>query len=196
MLEQQQQPKKIDDLLREDEERESEALKSDFNKLNLAFEKVLQHGLSVELDIQSLHIALQDQKDFLNSTPTLKPSNGEYSSGFGVQRSIFTDRKMMHEGVDIANHIGTPIYAPAAGIVSYASARAGYGNLLTIDHGYGIQTQYGHVSKMFVHTGERVRRGEKIAAIGNAGRSTGPHLHYEVRINGVPFDPRPYILED
>jgi murein DD-endopeptidase MepM/ murein hydrolase activator NlpD len=102
----------------------------------------------------------------------------------------------MHEGIDIAHQVGAPIVSPAAGIITYASAHPGYGNLITIDHGYGISTQYGHVSRFYVRAGEKIKRGQKIAAVGNTGRSTGPHLHYEVRVNGVPINPKPYILED
>lgn len=190
------QKKAIRDLVREDEARESDALREEFQKLDKAFDNVLQHTLNVELDVQSLHAALQDQADKIASFPTLRPTGGWYTSGFGVRRSPFTGRLTMHEGIDIANHSGSLIVAPAAGLVTFAQARPGYGNLVTIDHGYGIQTQYGHIARVFVRTGDKVQRGQKIAAVGNTGRSTGPHLHYEVRVNGVPINPKPYILED
>jgi murein DD-endopeptidase MepM/ murein hydrolase activator NlpD len=190
------QQQKISDLIREDEERESDSLKSDFDKLNLAFNSVLQHAQGVELDIQSLSSVLVDQHDYLESMPTLKPTSGWYTSGFGVRNSPFTGHSTMHEGLDIANNIGSPILAPAAGIVTYAGARPGYGNLITVDHGYGLQTQYGHISRAYVRVGQKVKRGERIGAVGNVGRSTGPHLHYEVRVNGIPVDPYYYILED
>jgi murein DD-endopeptidase MepM/ murein hydrolase activator NlpD len=150
----------------------------------------------VELDVQSLTTALLDQKDYLDSMPTLKPTNGWYTSGFGLRNSPFTNKSTMHEGLDLANHVGSTIVAPASGIVTYAGARAGYGNLVTLDHGYGIQTQFGHISRAYVKTGEKVKRGQRIAAVGNTGRSTGPHVHYEVRVNGIPVDPYFYILED
>jgi murein DD-endopeptidase MepM/ murein hydrolase activator NlpD len=188
--------KRLSDLIREDEERESAELRSDFQKLQLAFDSVHQHAVAVELDVQALTTALYDQKDYLNSMPTLKPTNGWYTSGFGTRDSPFTGKPNMHEGLDIANHIGSPIVAPAAGIVTYAGPRAGYGSLVTIDHGYGIQTQFGHISKAYVKVGDRVKRGHKIAAVGNTGRSTGPHVHYEVRVNGIPINPQFYILED
>jgi murein DD-endopeptidase MepM/ murein hydrolase activator NlpD len=189
-------PKRLSDLIREDEERESAELRRDFSKLNQAFDSVHQHALAVELDVQSLTTALLDQRDYLDSMPTLKPTNGWYSSGFGLRNSPFTDKSTMHEGMDIANHVGSTIVATASGIVTYAGPRPGYGNLVTIDHGYGIQTQYGHISKSYVKTGEKVKRGQRIAAVGNTGRSTGPHVHYEVRVNGIPVDPYFYILED
>lgn len=189
-------PKRLSDLIREDEERESAELRRDFAKLNQAFDSVLQHAMGVELDVQSLTTALLDQKDYLDSMPTLKPTNGWYTSGFGLRNSPFTNKSTMHEGLDLANHVGSTIVAPASGIVTYAGARAGYGNLVTLDHGYGIQTQFGHISRAYVKTGEKVKRGQRIAAVGNTGRSTGPHVHYEVRVNGIPVDPYFYILED
>ena len=189
-------PKKLSDLIREDEERESAALRNEFAKLHLAFDSVLQHELAVELDVESLTTALLDQRDYMNSLPTLKPTNGWYTSGFGVRSSPFTGKSTMHEGLDLANHIGSAIVSAAAGVVTYAGPRPGYGNLVTINHGYGIQTQYGHISRAYVKVGEKVKRGQKIAAVGNTGRSTGPHVHYEVRVNGIPMDPYYYILEE
>lgn len=191
------EPKKhLSDLIREDEERESAALREEFEKLHLAFDSVLQHALNVELDVQGLTATLLDQKDYLNSMPTLKPTNGWYTSGFGVRNSPFTGKPTMHEGLDLANHVGSAIVSPATGIVTYAGSRPGYGSLITIDHGYGLQTQFGHVSKIYVRVGEKVKRGYKIGAVGNVGRSTGPHVHYEVRVNGIPVNPYFYILED
>lgn len=187
---------KLSDLIREDEEMESAALRQEFAKLHMAFDSVLQHELAVELDVESLTTALFDQRDYMNSLPTLKPTNGWYTSGFGVRSSPFTGKSTMHEGLDLANHIGSTIVAAASGIVTYAGPRPGYGNLVTVNHGYGIQTQYGHISRAYVKVGEKIKRGQKVAAVGNTGRSTGPHVHYEVRVNGIPMDPYFYILED
>lgn len=189
-------PKKLSEIIREDEEKESEELRSEFQKLHLAFDNVLQRAQNVELDVQALTTALLDQRDYLASMPTLKPTNGWYTSGFGLRNSPFTGKPAMHEGLDLANHVGSPIVSPAAGIVTFAGGRPGYGNMVTLDHGYGIQTQFGHVSRLYVKVGEKVKRGQKIAAVGNTGRSTGPHVHYEVRVNGIPVDPYYYILED
>ncbi len=194
--ENQAQKKKLEDFVREDDEKESSALREDFNKLDKAFESVLQHAMTVELDVQALSSAILDQKDYLASMPTLKPTTGWYTSGFSVRASPFTGKMIMHEGLDIANQLGSAIVAPGTGVVTYAGPRPGYGNLVTIDHGYGIQTQFGHISKFFVHSGQKVKRGTKIAAVGNTGRSTGPHVHYEVRVKGIPVDPQFYILEE
>ena len=186
----------LSDLIREDEQRESAALRAEFDKLNIAFDSVLGKAVAVEVDVQSLTTALYEQKDRLASIPTLKPTAGWFTSGFGERNSPFTGKQLMHEGLDLANHVGSPIVSPAAGIVSYAGPKPGYGNLISIDQGYGIRTQYGHVSKIYVKMGDKIKRGQKIGAVGNTGRSTGPHVHYEVRVNGVPMDPFYYILED
>ena len=188
--------KRLADLIQEDEEKESQELRDDFAKLQRAFDGVLQHELAEELEMQSLYTNLIDQKDQLQSTPTLKPTNGWYTSGFGVRNSPFTGKPAKHEGLDIANHVGSPVVAPAVGIVTYAGQRPGYGNLITVNHGYGYQSQYGHVSKIYVKVGSKVQRGQKIGAVGNTGRSTGPHVHYEVRTFGTPVNPQFYILED
>lgn len=188
--------KRMSDLVREDEERESAALLEDFRKLSMAFDTVLGHAQKMELEVQGLWTTLLDKKDELDSTPTLRPTGGWYTSGFGVRSSPYTGKPTMHEGMDLANQWGSAVVAPAAGIVTYAGPRAGYGNLLTMDHGYGIQTQYGHISRFYVRVGEHIKRGQRIAAVGNTGRSTGPHVHYEVRVNGIPVNPFFYILED
>jgi murein DD-endopeptidase MepM/ murein hydrolase activator NlpD len=102
----------------------------------------------------------------------------------------------LHQGLDIAGAPGTPVYAPADGIVSFAGYDVGYGKLLSIDHGYGVVTRYGHNSQLFVVVGQKVKRGDVVSAIGSTGKSTGTHLHYEVRVNGLPVDPSNYILTE
>ncbi len=144
--------------------------------------------------LKELHDKLVSRKDFLDSTPSIRPAYGFETSGFGYRISPFTGHKQFHEGLDIANRIGTPVIAPANGLVVFAGRKGGFGRLIIIDHGHGITTRFGHLSKILVKVGQHVKRGEKIAEIGNSGRSTGPHLHYEVRLNGVPVNPRRYIL--
>lgn len=188
---------KISDLLQDEEDMAvDDALEKEFDRLYVAFQEIHKLSRDVEVDIQDLASTLLDQKDYLASMPTLKPSNGWYTSGFGMRSSPFTGLSAMHEGLDIANHFGQAIRSPADGVVSFAGVRPGYGKLITIDHGYGIQTQFGHISKFYVTEGQRVKRGQQISAIGNTGRSTGPHVHYEVRVNGIPVDPYFYILND
>ena len=99
-----------------------------------------------------------------------------------------------HEGLDITAPTGTPIEAPGAGTVTYARWESGYGQTVTVDHGYGIVTKYAHASKLLVRRGQRVKRGDRIALVGNTGLATGPHLHYEVHVNGRPVDPLRYVL--
>ncbi len=137
---------------------------------------------------------LNNQKAMLRSTPSIWPTKGWISSGFGTRVSPFTNRKEFHQGIDICNRMETPIVAPADGMVSEVGSNYGYGKIITINHGQGLKTRYAHLHKMLVKKGEHVKRGQTIALVGNTGRTTGPHLHYEVHLNGVPVDPLRYIL--
>ncbi len=118
-------------------------------------------------------------------------SNAKLSSTFGYRNLFGTTR--LHEGMDFAAPIGTPIYATGAGIVTHSGAGTGYGRYVEIDHGNGLVTRYGHNSRNFVNVGDRVSANQHIADVGNEGRSTGPHLHYEVRRNGVAVNPNTYL---
>ncbi len=160
------------------------------------FTELGQQASLLEQQLQDQYELLADRKAFLNALPTRRPAVGYFTSGFGVRRSPYGGREKMHEGLDIANYPGTPIRATAEGTVVYAGAKAGYGQTVILDHGYGLETWYAHNRKILVRQGQRVRRGEPISQLGNSGRSTGPHLHYEVRINGTPIDPLSYILEN
>jgi murein DD-endopeptidase MepM/ murein hydrolase activator NlpD len=128
------------------------------------------------------------------STPSIWPVHGWFSSSFGKRLSPFTGTIMMHKGIDLAAYAGTPIVAPAAGRVEAVDRDSGLGKVVVIDHGYGVKTLYAHLLQTYVHAGMRVKRGETIAAVGNSGLSTGPHLHYEVRVNGQAVDPLRYII--
>src|SRR4051794_39679153 len=117
-----------------------------------------------------------------------------FTSSFGVRSDPFKGRAAMHPGVDLAGPVGTPIYATADGIVDRAEWNSGgYGNLVEIDHGHGIQTRYGHLTRYIVSNGEHVKRGQLIAYMGSTGRSTGSHLHYEVRLDGKAVNPIPFM---
>lgn len=151
-------------------------------------------ALAQEKSFTELHEYLFKQTSLFASTPAIWPARGWVTSTFTYRISPFTGLRQMHEGMDIANAAGTPVVAPSAGIVSRVDRENGLGKMLVINHGYGIVTKYGHLSESYVHVGKRVKRGEKIAAIGNTGRSTGPHLHYEVLVNGVNVNPEKYIL--
>ncbi len=137
---------------------------------------------------------LEAKRNLLAATPSIRPVDGWMTSRFGYRKSPFTNRKEFHKGVDIATRKGTPIIAPADGVITFAAEKGLMGNMLTINHGYGMVTRYGHIHKFLKGKGEKVKRGEAIALVGNTGRSTGPHVHYEVHLNGVPVNPEKYIL--
>ncbi len=148
-----------------------------------------------ERSLRDLQEYFDDQRSLLASTPSIWPARGWVTSDFGTRIDPYTAERKMHEGLDIATPVGQPIYAPSDGTVVFAGTEGGYGKVLVIDHGYGVKTRYGHLSEILVHLGDRVGRGDKVALVGNTGRSTGPHLHYEVRVNGIPENPRKFILE-
>jgi murein DD-endopeptidase MepM/ murein hydrolase activator NlpD len=147
-----------------------------------------------EKDKTELHKFLENQKVLLASTPSIWPTKGWLSSRFGYRISPFTGKKEFHRGIDIATRMGAPIVAPADGIVSKIYSDRGYGKVVSISHGYGVITRYAHLSKALVKKGQYVKRGETIALVGNTGRSTGTHLHYEVHLNRIAVDPLRYIL--
>lgn len=128
-----------------------------------------------------------------NITPTLWPVNGRVISRFGERADPFSGEGALHWGVDISAGIGTPVHAAADGIVVQAGFMSGYGRLVVIDHGNGLRTWYGHLSHFDAIPGQEVRRGEVIAESGSSGRSTGAHLHFEVRVGGNPVNPSPYL---
>jgi murein DD-endopeptidase MepM/ murein hydrolase activator NlpD len=126
--------------------------------------------------------------------PSTMPVQGaNYTSGFGVRSDPFRGRAAMHAGIDLAGPMGTPIYATADGVVDRTEWVNGYGNLVELDHGHGIQTRYGHLSRSLVNSGQHVKRGDMIALMGSTGRSTGSHLHYEVRLDGKAVNPIPFM---
>ncbi len=148
------------------------------------------------ISFQELDEFFKSQKSLLSSTPSIWPTRGWVTSSFGFRKSPFTGLREKHDGWDIGARLGSNVRVTADGIVVVAGREHGYGKLVEIDHGYGIVTRYGHNSKNIVKVGDRVQRGQKIALVGSTGRSTGPHLHYEVRLHGVPVNPKNYILED
>ncbi|MFL5812282.1 MAG: M23 family metallopeptidase [Bdellovibrionia bacterium] len=189
-------PTAMNDLPLDPEDPEDVLLHRDYEELDQHFTFLNHESLFVETELQDLYELLGDQKAFLSALPTRKPAEGYFSSGFGVRKSPIGGKVKMHEGVDIANRLGTSIRVPADGVVVFAAVKAGYGQTVVIDHGYGLETWYGHAKKLLVNKGQHVRRGEVIAQMGNSGRSTGPHVHYEVRVNGFPVNPISYILEN
>ena len=148
-----------------------------------------------EENFAELYGLLDDQRNILASTPAIMPAPGWKSSQFGYRKSPFTGRRSLHKGLDIANRSGTEIVATADGVVTFAGAKGSMGIMMVVDHGYGMITRFGHLSKTLKAKGAAVKRGDVIARMGNTGRSTGPHVHYEVRLNGIPVNPQKYILD-
>ena len=147
-----------------------------------------------EKSFTELQGELVNKSSMLASTPSILPVRGWITSGFGERTSPFTGFTQMHNGLDIANEPGTAVVATANGIVAQAGREDELGKMVVISHGYGLKTTFGHLSEISVRIGQRVRRGDKIGAIGSTGRSTGPHLHYQVSANGVTVNPVKYIL--
>lgn len=135
------------------------------------------------------------QRSLLASRPTLWPVRGWVTSRFGYRVSPFFEGTTFHQGLDVANEEGSSIKAPADGIVIFNGWQGSYGRLIVIDHGYGYSTRFGHLQRSLVNIGQRVKRSQVIGFLGNTGRSTAPHLHYEVRLNGVPLNPNKYLKD-
>ncbi len=128
------------------------------------------------------------------SVPSSRPLNtATFTSGYGVRSDPFRGQAAMHAGIDLAAPTGTAVYATADGMVEHAAWEGGYGNMVEIEHGKGLATRFGHLSRILVHPGQMVHRGDLIALVGSTGRSTGPHLHYEVRIDGHAVNPVPFL---
>jgi murein DD-endopeptidase MepM/ murein hydrolase activator NlpD len=145
-------------------------------------------------DLGILEQKFTAQSRLLSSTPSIAPVRGILTDGFGGRSDPFTGEAGQHNAVDISSAIGAPIRSPADGIVVKAEWANGYGNVIYVSHGYGYSTRYGHLSNFAVRAGQRVKRGDIIGHVGSTGRSTGPHLHYEVRVNNNPVNPLEYIL--
>jgi murein DD-endopeptidase MepM/ murein hydrolase activator NlpD len=145
--------------------------------------------------LEDLLRSLEGKRERLESSPSIWPSKGWLTSGFGFRVSPFTNQKQFHSGIDIAGTLGTDVVSPARGRVVFAGPNGPLGNCLIIDHGYGVRTEYGHNQSIYVKAGQMVQRGQRIAALGNTGRSTGPHLHYMVEVNGKTRNPLDYIFD-
>ena len=173
-----------------------QASSKDYASLVIRIDKAVRDTQLKEQGVLELWESLSERQSILNATPNIRPARGWLTSRFGYRINPFTGKQAMHAGLDFAAAPGSPIYAPADGVVSFASYDESYGKLVSIDHGYGVTTRFGHCSQIYVHAGQKVSKFDVIAAVGNTGRSTGPHLHYEVRINGTPVDPVNYVLDE
>ena len=175
--------------------KKSFALATQYSRFDYKFRLIKDAVKALEVKIHTLDQHLLDKESILLSTPTILPTNGWITSYFGHRISPYSGGLKMHEGLDVGAPFGTPIVAPADGIVTFSGIKPGFGKFVQIDHGYGIETIYAHSQKRLVETGESVKRGDLIAKVGSTGYSTGPHLHYEVRVNGIAVDPLYFALE-
>lgn len=158
-------------------------------------DQIRYRSTELAADLVAIEKRFVARNHLLSSTPSIAPVRGILTDGFGGRRDPFTGRPASHPAIDISSAHGQPVLAPADGVVVKAEWGNGYGNVIYLSHGYGYSTRYAHLASFKVKPGQRVRRGEVIAHVGNTGRSTGPHLHYEVRVNGNPANPLEYILD-
>ena len=163
--------------------------------LNIRDSIILARDRTLELEgqLRFVESLAQRRKGQLDITPSLWPVAGPIRSGYGRRRDPFTGESEMHQGLDIGALYGTAIRAPANGRIVFAARQSAYGNLIVVDHGNGITTRYGHLSRFEARVGDQLRKGDLIGYVGSSGRSTGPHLHYEVRLNERTVTPRNYL---
>jgi len=157
-------------------------------------ERLQSEATSRETSLSELERVLQTKREILVHTPSIWPVQGWVTSDFGFRANPFTGLTQMHEGIDISNRTGTIVVAPANGFVSDIGSDYAHGKFLIISHGFGMTTRYSHLNKTLVKVGQKVKRGDKIAEVGTTGKTTGPHLHYEVKLNSIPVNPMRYIL--
>ena len=166
------------------------------DRVNLLEREIVVQSRSYD----SLRNMAVSRKDRLNHIPAIQPVSEKHlkqmASGYGYRVDPIYGTAKFHEGMDFASNIGTPVYATGNGIVKFAKWHSGYGNLIEIDHGFNYVTRYAHLSEISVATGQQVKRGDLIGKVGNTGKSTGPHLHYEVRLRGIPQNPVNYYFFD
>jgi murein DD-endopeptidase MepM/ murein hydrolase activator NlpD len=166
----------------------------DLKKMDEDLNRLKSEASAQELSFEKLTEAMKDRRSLWASTPSVWPVRGWLTSGFGNRLSPFTGSVAMHNGIDVASQRDTPVVATAGGVVSYEGFDGGLGKVVKLNHGYGMQTIYGHLAKINVRIGQKVKRGEVIGLVGNTGLSTGPHVHYEIFVNNVPVNPLRYIL--
>jgi len=146
--------------------------------------------------LDTVEARLEQRMRWISSTPAITPVRGILTSAFGYRADPMTHGRGNHQGIDIAAAYGQPVQASGDGIVLQAGDQGGYGKAVFLAHGYGLTTRYGHMSAITVRPGQRVKRGDVIGRVGSTGRSTGPHLHYEVRVDGEPLNPVGYMLDN
>ncbi len=170
-------------------------LKRQIRRIHWELEELQMQALIQEQNSYSVESFFDSQRSLLAATPTIWPVRGWVTSSFGQRVSPFTGEMQMHRGMDICARPGTPVKATANGVVIFSGWKTEYGKSVVLDHGYGLKTQYAHMSKIYVRNGKRIKRGTIVGTVGNTGRSTGPHLHYEVRLKNVAVNPKAYLLD-
>lgn len=158
-------------------------------------ESLRLQGTWIDQQLANVDRRLSETGEALASTPTVSPVVGVLTDGFGSRNDPITGRRAFHRGLDISARRGTPVHAPADGIVVFAGNNGGLGRTIRISHGFGFTTLYGHLNEMRVELGDEIRRGDVIGTVGNSGRSTGSHLHYEVHEDGQAKNPLYFILD-
>jgi len=161
--------------------------------LDLKFDRMKKDLLVDVNDLDILGETLDGRRLLLESVPGGWPVRGTLSSVFGVRNSPFTETPVFHHGLDIVARAGVPVVASGSGVVVRSGYEAQYGNIVVVDHGAGYRSFYAHLSSSSVEEGAFVNRGEELGKVGSTGRSTGPHLHYEVRVNGLPVNPARFL---
>lgn len=156
-------------------------------------EALRQNASQLEFQLRRLDQYYSEMTNKLAAMPSLWPVRGYITGGFGLRNDPMNEEGEVHVGVDISTPYGNKVIAPADGLVIFAEPRAGYGNIIVLDHGFGVTTRYGHLSAFSVKEGQHVKRGEVLGFVGSTGRSTGSHLHYEIRIHDNPVDPLKYM---
>lgn len=163
-------------------------------ELKTSFVSLSKEAKNQKSEIDSSIGPIKDKLSFLKAKPSIIPVKGKITAAYGYRKNPFTGRgSEFHKGVDIAAKLGTQVVATADGIITYAAWKSGYGNMVIISHGYGFNTVYAHNSSIVAKVGEKVKRGQVISKVGSTGRSTAPHLHYEIKLNGKNVDPARYF---
>jgi murein DD-endopeptidase MepM/ murein hydrolase activator NlpD len=166
-----------------------------YDRLPGSPENLMSQGEAIREQLAEVEASLAEQAEVWAATPSVAPVSGLMTDGFGRRRDPFTGRRAFHKGLDISARRGTPVMAPADGVVVFTGRNGGLGKTVRIAHGFGFTTVYGHLDAIDVEPGDEIRRGEVLGALGNSGRSTGPHLHYEVHLDGKAVNPLYYMLE-
>lgn len=175
--------------------KQSFSLAGQYASFDFKHKVISKYVKDLEVGIHQLDQFILDKESFLRSTPTLLPTKGWITSYYGPRKSHYAGRVKMHEGLDVGAKSGEAIIATADGVVTFSGHKPGFGKFVQMDHGYGVETIFAHASRLNVKKGELIKRGATIAYVGSTGYSTGPHVHYEVRVNGTPVDPLYFILD-